>query len=75
MDRIISSIGLVIAVCLLLASIALFWAYHFVHTQVHDQLAAEKITFPAAGSPGLLALPQADRTIVARYAGQQLVDG
>lgn len=46
LDKLISSIGLVIAAVLILASGGLIYTYSFVHGQVHDQLAAEKITFP-----------------------------
>lgn len=75
LDKLISWTGLVVAVVLLAASGALFYAHTFIHSQVHDQLAAEKITFPAAGSAALNSLPAADRTAVGNYAGQQLVNG
>lgn len=75
LDKLISSTGLIVAIVLLAASGALFFAHSFIHTQVHDQLAAEKITFPAAGSEGLNALPDSDRAQVSKYAGQQLLTG
>lgn len=75
LDKLISSTGLIVAVVLLAASGGLFFAYTFIHAQVHDQLAEQKITFPAAGSPSLAALPAADRSAVEPYAGQQLLDG
>lgn len=75
LDRLISTTGIVIAVVLLAASGALFWTHQFIHSQVHDQLAAEKIMFPTAGSAGLNALPAADKYAVGQYAGQQLLDG
>lgn len=75
LDRLISSTGLIIALVLLAASGALFYAHSFIHTQVHNQLAAEKITFPAAGSKSLMALPADDQAQVAKYAGQQLLTG
>jgi hypothetical protein len=75
LDKLISSTGLLLAALLLAASGALFWTYSFIHSQVHDQMAAEKIYFPDAGSAGLNALPQPDRDKVAQYAGQQLLTG
>jgi hypothetical protein len=64
-----------LAVVLLAASVALFWTYGFVHSQVHDQLAAEKIYFPTADATSLTSLPAADQSKVAPYAGQELVTG
>lgn len=75
LDRLISTTGLVVAAVLLSASAALFWTYNFVHSQVHDQMAAEKIFFPAAGSKSLTSLPEPDQGKVAQYAGQQLLTG
>lgn len=75
LDKLISSTGLIIAVVLLFASGGLFYAYTFVHSQVHDQLAQQNITFPEAGSKAIDALPEADREAVSKYAGQQLVTG
>lgn len=75
LDKLISWTGAVLAVALLAASILLFWAHNFIHSQVHDQLAAQKITFPAAGSSAITSLPSSDQTKVAQYAGQQLVNG
>ncbi|HET7528883.1 MAG TPA: hypothetical protein VFJ84_01490, partial [Candidatus Saccharimonadales bacterium] len=71
----VSSTGLVIAIALIAASCALFYAHNFIHNQVRSQLAAEKITFPAAGSKSLTSLPAADRSQVGQYAGQQLLTG
>ena len=75
LDKLISSTGFVVAGVLLAAAGGLFYAHGFVHGEVHDQLAAEKISFPAAGSKSLAALPAADQTVVAQYAGQQLTTG
>lgn len=75
LDKLISTTGLVVAVVLLAASGGLFFAHSFIHTQVHDQLAAEKITFPAANSKSLNALPATDKALVSEYAGQQLLTG
>lgn len=75
LDKLVSSTGLIIAIILLAASGGLFYAYNFVHSQVHDQLAQQKITFPEADSKSLNALPDADKKLVAKYAGQQLLTG
>jgi hypothetical protein len=75
LDKLISSAGLIVALALLAASGALFWTHLFIHQQVHDQLAAEKIYFPAAGTASITSLPSADQTKVAPYAGQQLLTG
>lgn len=75
LDKLISSAGLIVAIVLLLAAGGLWYAHGFVHSQVHDQLAAEKITFPALGSPALTSLPAADQQAVSKYAGQQLLTG
>ncbi len=50
----------------------LFWGNSFIHGQVHDQLAEQKISFPAAGSPGFSA---AEFPKIQQYAGQQVLDG
>jgi hypothetical protein len=53
----------------------LYWAADFTHSYVHDQLTAQKITFPAASSPALTALPAADAQAMRQYAGQALDNG
>ena len=52
-----------------------FGASSFASGQVHDNLAAQQITFPAAGSPALTALPAADAAAMTVYAGQQMTTG
>jgi len=42
---------------------------------VHNQLAAQKIFFPAKNSPEITALPRADATAMSKYAGQQMTTG
>jgi hypothetical protein len=75
LDKLVSSTGLIIAIILLAASGGLFYAYNFVHTQVHDQLAQQKITFPEANSKALDVLPDTDKKAIAKYAGQPLLTG
>ncbi len=71
----LSSAALLVGTVMLMASAGLFWGHNFIHSQVNDQLAAEKIVFPTADSKSLAGLPDADRAIVAKYAGQQVMDG
>jgi hypothetical protein len=52
-----------------------FWASSFATSQVRDQLTAQQIFFPAAGSKAITSLPAADATAMTVYAGQQLTDG
>jgi hypothetical protein len=67
--------GLVLAVTLAVAGGLMLWGHNFVDSQVHTQLAAQKIVFPAAGSASIKELPPADAAAVSTYAGQQLVNG
>jgi hypothetical protein len=71
-DALLTTAGLVVAVVLLVAGSLLAWGSSFVGTQVHDQLAAQKIFFPAAGSAGLGAK---EFPGLQQYGGQQLVTG
>lgn len=75
LDRLVSTTGLIVAAVLLCASGALFYAHNFIHTQVHNQLAAEQIMFPEAGSSSLMALPAADQQAMSKYDGQQMLTG
>jgi hypothetical protein len=52
-----------------------FWASSFATGQVQTQLAAQKITFPDAGSKAITSLPAADQTAMNQYAGQQMTTG
>ncbi|HUZ68281.1 MAG TPA: hypothetical protein VMU65_01090 [Candidatus Saccharimonadales bacterium] len=52
-----------------------FWGSNFATNQVQTQLAAQKISFPAANSPAIKALPAADASAMTVYAGQQLTTG
>lgn len=75
LDKLISSAGLIVASILLIAALGLGYAHTFIHTQVHNQLSAEKIMFPEAGSKEISALPADDQAKVSKYAGQQLLTG
>lgn len=53
----------------------LFWGSAFINGQIHDQLAAQKIYFPAASSSEVQALSPSDASAMRQYAGQQLTTG
>jgi hypothetical protein len=72
-DILISSTGMMLTIVLLVAGGLLFWGYSFANSNVHDQLAAQKIFFPPTGSQ-TLAPPEVGRYLN-QYAGQQLVNG
>jgi hypothetical protein len=72
-DILVSSTGMMLTIVLLVAGGLLFWGYSFANGNVHDQLAAQKIFFPPAGSQAL-APPEVGRYLN-QYAGQQLVTG
>lgn len=67
--------GLAIAVVLVVGGVLLTWGHSVVADQVHSQLAAQRIYFPAAGSQELKALPAADADAMRPYAGQLMTDG
>jgi len=74
-DKVASSTGLLLAVVLLLAGGLLTWGYSFTNDQVKTQLAEQNITFPAAGSPAITSLPAKDQPLIAKYAGQEMLNG
>ncbi len=74
-DKLVSTIGVVIALVLALAAGGLVYAYDFVHGQVYDQLSAEKIYFPKTSDTAFTSLPAKDQAATKPYAGQQLVNG
>ena len=72
LDKIVSWVGLSLAALLIVAGSLLTWAHNFVADEVHNQLAAQKIYFPPAGSPAISAPEYA---AMRQYAGQQLTTG
>jgi hypothetical protein len=74
-DLITSSVGLLLAAIMIVAGALLIWAYTFVNNQVTTQLSEQMITFPAASSAEIKALPAADAAAMTQYAGQQLTTG
>jgi len=74
-DALAASIGVAIAAILIVAGVLLTWGHSFVSSEVHSQLAAQKIFFPAKNSPEITSLPKADATAMAKYAGLQMTNG
>jgi len=72
LDRVVSWLGLSLAIILIVAGGLLTWAHNFVTNEVHNQLAAEKIYFPAKGSAAIAA---PEYKAMNQYAGQQLTTG
>jgi hypothetical protein len=72
-DTIFTAGGLVLTVVLLVAGGLLLWGAHFANSNVHDQLAEQKIFFPVKGSPALA--PPEIGPYLNQYAGQQLLTG
>lgn len=74
-DKIISSIGLVLAAVLLAASVVLYFTYSFVHGEVSAQLKPQNIMLPAKDTPAFTSLSQEDQDAIAPFAGQQVTTG
>jgi hypothetical protein len=72
LDKLVSWVGLTLAVLLIVAGGLLTWAHNFVTHEVHTQLAAQQIYFPAKGSP---ATAGAEFAPMRKYAGEQLTTG
>lgn len=73
LDALLTTGGLALSAVLVFAGSLLLWGHSFVNSQVHSQLAAQQIFFPAAGSESI-SDPQI-APYLTTYAGQQLVDG
>jgi hypothetical protein len=72
-DYLATAVGLGLTIVLLVAGGLLMWGYSFANSSVHDELAAQQIYFPKAGSDALK--PAAIGPYLNKYAGQQLVNG
>ena len=72
-DALLTTGGLVLAAVLIVAGALLTWGHSFASGQVHSQLAAQKIFFPAAGSESLS--DPAIKPYLTKYAGEQLTTG
>ena len=78
-DVFASAIGAVVVVALVVAGSLLMWGYSFANSNVHNQLAAQDITFPTAAEfaqakPGTEITPQMLPYLL-QYAGQPLTTG
>ena len=71
-DALATMVGLVLAVILLAAGGLMLWGHSFVDSQVHNQLAAQKIVFPANNSPAIKA---PEFAAMHQYAGQLMTNG
>ena len=71
-DALATTVGLVLAVILLAAGGLMLWGHSFVNSQVHNQLAAQKIVFPANNSPAIKA---PEFAAMHQYAGQLMTNG
>ena len=71
-DILMATAGLFLAVTLIVSGVLLFWAHTFIGNEVHTQLAAQQIYFPAANSPAIKA---PEFAAMHQYAGQQLTTG
>jgi hypothetical protein len=67
--------GLALTVVLAIGGALLLWGHSVVNTDVHNQLAAQKIVFPTASNPEIKALPASDATAMKQYAGQLMTTG
>lgn len=74
-DKVFVLLGVVVAVVLLAVGGLAWTAHTFATSMVHDELASQKIFFPAKDSAAIKALPVADQEQMNKYAGQQLVTG
>jgi hypothetical protein len=74
-DVVATIAGLVLAVVLAVGGGLLLWGHSVVSTDVHNQLAAQKIVFPAANSPEIKALPASDAAAMKAYSGQLMTTG
>jgi hypothetical protein len=71
-DILVATAGLFLAVTLIASGALLTWAHDFVGSEVHTQLAAQKIFFPPNNSPAIKA---PEFAAMHQYAGQQLTTG
>jgi dihydrofolate reductase len=74
-DALATAAGLLLVVVLVVAGVLLSWGHSYANNQVTSQLSAQKIVFPTTGSPEFKVLPAANRTQMAKYAGQLMTNG
>src|SRR6185437_2699791 len=71
-DALVTGAGLILAAILIIAGGLLAWCHSFVDGQVHNQLAAQKIYFPASNSPAIKA---PEFAAMRQYGGQLMTTG
>jgi hypothetical protein len=71
-DIVLTGGGLLMTAVLIVAGGLLIWAHTFVDNEIHNQLAAEQIYFPAANSAAVAA---PEFKAMRQYGGQQLTTG
>ena len=78
-DMLATAGGAVLTIVLIAAGSLGLWGYNYANSNVHDQLAAQKITFPPASAfAGAKAGGEITPSMipsVSQYAGQQLLTG
>jgi hypothetical protein len=74
-DALATGAGLLLAAVLIVAGVLMVWGHSFVTSEVHNQLAAQKIVFPTKTNPEFKALPKADAAAMGVYAGQLMTTG
>lgn len=74
-DKIVTTMGLGMTVFLFVAAALLNWGYSFADKNVTENLAAQRIMFPEAGSGSLEALAAEDKVVIEKFAGMQLTSG
>ncbi len=72
LNKVAAWAAILVTVVLLVISGLAWWGASFAGNMVHDQLAAQKIFFPAEGSKGFDAATYPD---LQKYAGQQVDNG
>ena len=74
-DALATLAGLVLAVVLAIGGGLLLWGHSVISSDVHSQLAAQKIVFPPASSSAIKELPAADAAAMSQYGGQLMTTG
>jgi len=74
-DALATTAGLVLAIVLAIGGGLLLWGHSVVSTDVHNQLAAQKIVFPPANSSAIKELPAANAAAMSGYGGQLMTTG
>ena len=71
-DLLMATAGLFLAITLVASGVLLTWGHTFIGNEVHTQLAAQQIYFPAANSKAVAA---PEFAAMRQYGGQQLTTG